>query len=105
MRTLYHDCSARRPKSTYTTLGLVGQALKEGAVVTKVQQPGVSKCRRVATAAPPRCHRLATGPQPGRHRGAALPEASDMLGGKRYDVYYKATLAGLARRPAISSSP
>ena len=27
-----------------------------------------------------------------------------VLGGKRYDVYYKATLVGLARRPAISSS-
>src|SRR5437016_12203992 len=32
--------------------------------VTKVQQPGVSKCRRVATAPPPHCHPLATGPQP-----------------------------------------
>src|SRR5436309_3217967 len=74
-------------------------------VVTKVQQPGVSKCRRVTTAAPPRCHRLATGLQLGCHRGAALPEASDMPGGKGYDVYYKATLAGLARRPAISSFP
>jgi len=85
-------------------LGLAGQALKEGAVVTKVQQPGVSKCRQVATAAPPRCNRLATGPQPGRHWFTTQNTAYEMPGGKRYDVYYKATLVGLARRPAISSS-
>ena len=74
-------------------------------IVMKIQPSVVPKCQWVLTAVPLHCHWLATRLQPGCHWGTTLPEASDMLGSKGYDVYYKATLAGLARRPAISFSP